>query len=563
MILCDLNIHIQRYIEMVLNHEIIACKDQIALCKYVVNCFKTEDIYTDDEQLENYLHLAQYFPFEHLFEWEEFITALHLCTYWKANGMPRWPDLFCLIGRGAGKDGYIAFESVCLSSPYNGIRAYDVDICANNEDQAMRPINDIIDAFEQPKWIRKLKRFFYWTKEIIRSKSTNSYIKGHTNSPKGKDGLRSGVVIFNEIHQYQNTANINVFTTGLGKKKHPRRSMFTTNGDVRDGVLDDYISKAEGILFKGKQDKGLLPFICRLDSKKEVHDKKNWAKANPSLPYLPNLMMEIEKEYDEWLESPARLSSFMTKRMNQPDAESEKAVTDYENIKATNKEIPDLKGKSCVCGIDFSKTSDWTAIILHFRDGDRRYDICHAWVCKRNQNFNRLQCPWKVWEEMGLLTVIDDVEINPDIIADYIKKMKAVYNIKKVCIDNYRYTVMAAALKSVGFDAKEFKNVKLVRPSDIMKIYPVIDRCFTRGYFYWGDNPMLRWSTNNTKLVRAVTRANNNGPDVGNYLFGKIEPVTRKTDPFMALVAAMVEEECLPLKSAKIPKEIEIKCFTY
>lgn len=560
---CNINPHIQQYIDLVLDHKIIACKDQIALCQLVVRCFQTEEIYTDSEQFENYLHLAGYFPFEKLFEWEEFITALHLTTYWKDSGMPRWPDLFCLIGRGAGKDGYIAYESVCLSSQYNGIRSYDVDICANNEEQAMRPINDIIEAFEQPKWFRKLKRFFYWTKEIIRCKATNAYIKGHTNSPKGKDGLRSGVVILNEIHQYANNANINVFTTGLGKKPHPRRSFFTTNGDVRDGVLDDYIKKSEGILFEGKPDKGLLPFICRLDDKEEVHDKKNWAKANPSLPHLPHLQAEIEKEYEEWLESPARLSAFMTKRMNRPECESEIAVTDYDNVKATNKPLPELKGKQCICGIDLSKTADWTAVNLHFRDGDKRYDICHAWVCKRNQNFNRLNCPWQVWEEMNLLTVVDNVEIDPNMIADYIKKMKSLYHIKKVCIDNFRYTVMASALKSAGFDAKEKKNVKLVRPSDIMKIVPVVDRCFLRGYFYWGDNPMLRWSTNNTKLVKAVTRANNTEPDVGNYLYGKIEPVARKTDPFMSVVASMIEEELLPLRKNEIPDDVIVKCYTY
>lgn len=67
--------------------------------------------------------------------------------------------MFCLIGRGAGKDGTIALESTALASEYNGIREYDVDICANNEDQALRPVQDIVGAFEQPKWLKKLQRF--------------------------------------------------------------------------------------------------------------------------------------------------------------------------------------------------------------------------------------------------------------------------------------------------------------------------------------------------------------------------------------------------------------------
>lgn len=560
---CNLNPHIQRYLDMILNGEVRACREQIALCKLVKAAFETEDIYTDDEQLENYLGLAKYFPYERLFEWEEFIEALHLCTYWEHNGMPRWPDLLCMVGRGSGKDGFIAHVSVALASEYNGIRSYDVDICANNEDQAMRPINDIVEAFEEPENYRKLKRFFYWTKQSVKSLKTKSYIKGHTNSPKGKDGLRSGAVILNEIHQYQNTANVNVFTTGLGKKKHPRRGFYTTNGNVSEGYLDSLLAKAERVLFNGEPDNGMLYFICKLDDKEEVHDKENWVKATPSLPYRLDLQLEIEKEYREWLENPAQLSDFMTKRMNIRSANKEIAVTDYENVRNTNKELPDLTGKSCICGIDLSLTTDWTAVNLHFRDGDIRYDICHTWVCKNSVDYPRLKCPIDAWAEMGKLTIVDDVEIDPNMIAAYILKMKRIYNIKMVCIDNFRYTIMSAALKSVGFDAKTRKNVKLVRPSDIMKVHPLINRCFINGFFVWGDNPPLRWAVNNTKSVRVVTRTNNMEPDIGNYLYGKIEPKSRKTDPFMSVVASMTEEEKLPVKYVEIPKTVNVRCHKY
>ena len=122
--------------------------------------FETENIYVDDEQFEKYIGLAKYFPWKTLMPWQKFVVGLHGCTYYKDTKEPRWPDLFCLIGRGAGKDGTIAWESVCLTSPYNPIKAYDVDICANNEEQAMRPVQDIIEAFEDVRWNKKLKNIF-------------------------------------------------------------------------------------------------------------------------------------------------------------------------------------------------------------------------------------------------------------------------------------------------------------------------------------------------------------------------------------------------------------------
>lgn len=559
---CKINPHIQEWIDIVENKTYAVSEEQELLVKHVKKCFAEEDIYTDGEQLEKYLGLAKYFPFEEVFPWQKFVIGLHDCTYWKETGLPRWPDLFCELGRGAGKDGTIAWESVCLMSPYNGIREYDVDICANNEDQAMRPVRDVINAFEQPRNIKKLKKFFKWTKEQIESLGTKSIMKGRTNSPKGKDGLRSGICIFNEIHQYEDYKNINVFTTGLGKKKHPRRSYYTTNGDVREGPLDDLLETSEGILRGGELDNGLLPFICKLNKKEDVHNEENWPAANPSLPYLPSLMEEIRKEYREWKKNPRRLPAFMTKRMNIPENAEEFAVTDWDNIAATKIILPELKKWSCVCGVDFSKLTDWASVDLHFRDGDTRFDISHSWMCKRSRDIPRLKCPWKEWEKAGRLTLVDDVEIHPQILTDYIENAKKDYNIKMLAVDDFRFALIGKYLLEIGFDMKAKKNLKMVRPSDIMRVAPVIDSCFANKWFHWGDAPELRWATNNTKLIRYGRKiGQEDDADLGNYVYGKIEGKSRKTDPFMALVAAMTVEDALPTKRAKpTPK---IKVYSY
>ena len=536
---CKLDPRILGYMELVEGGRIRACEDQKLLCAHVRQCFETEDLRTDSEQLEKYLGLARYFPFETVYPWEEFLFALHLCTC-RADGLPRWPDALVMLGRGAGKDGCIALESMCLLSPYNGIRGYDVDICANNEEQAVRPVQDVVDALETPPYTRKLKRHFYWTREQVTGLKTSSVMKGRTNSPKGKDGLRSGVCIFNEIHQYENYANINVFTTGLGKKKHPRRTYYTTNGDVRGGPLDDLLECADGILRLGQPDGGLLPFLCRLDSKEEVDDEENWQKANPSLPYRPDLMEEIRKEYREWKERPGQLTAFMTKRMNLPQSAGDVAVTDWENIRAASRALPDMEGWQCTAGVDYASMRDWASVNLHFKRGEERFDISHSWVCLRNPDLRRIKAPWRDWREV---TPVDDVEIAPDLLAEYIAQAGQRYVIRKLALDNLRYALMKRALAAVGFDAAQRKNICLLRPSDIMRVQPVIDSCFSRRLFTWGDAPSLRWAANNTKLVRSGKRE---GTDTGNYYYAKIEGKSRKTDPFMALVASMAIEGDIP-----------------
>lgn len=531
---------VEDYLRLVEGGEPRVCREQIALAALIRRVFAEEDLIVETERLDKYLSLEKYFPFA-LYPWEKFLTALWLCTY-SAPGVPRWKTVFCMVGRGAGKDGYIAFVSFAAVSPYNPVPLYDVDICANDEEQAMRPLGDVVEVLELGRQEARLKKHYYHTKEVVQGRRNRGRIKGRTNNPKHRDGMRSGMIVFNEVHAFENYDNITVFTGGLGKKPEPREGIFSSDGNVNDGPLDDYTAQSMQILFEGMPDGGMLPFITRLPSEELVHDEANWYMANPSLQYRPALLQEIRDEYERWKRNPEQLGEFLTKRMGIRRGYKDVAVADYERIRATNRPLPELAGRSCTVGIDYAELSDWAAVDLHFREGDERYDICHAWLCARSKTLPRVKAPWRAWAEMGILTVVEDVSISPALLADYIAAAGAVYNIRMLAMDHFRWTLVAEAFRAAGFDASDKSRVKLVRPSDIMQAAPVIDECFARDRFVWGDNPALRWAASNTKKVRASRSV---GSDTGNYYYAKIDAKARKTDMFMALVAAMTVEPML------------------
>lgn len=538
---CNLPPEILNYIELVEANTPRACEEQHALVRLIRKIFREETLTVNLDRLHKYLRLARYFPYDRLFPWEEFLVALWLCTY-DLKGNPRFKTLLCMVGRGAGKDGVIAFSSFCLISPYNPVQHYNVDICANNEEQAVTPIKDIAEVLETPKYEQKLKKHYYHTKELLQGRVNKGVVKGRTNNPKGRDGMRSGAVVFNEVHQFTNYDNIKVFITGQGKVAEPRVGIFTSNGEVSDGPLDDYLARGKRILFEGEADNGFLPFICCLNSKEQVHDPENWYMANPSLYYLPHLQKEIQDEYREWCDHPEQNGDFITKRMGIRAGQKEIAVTDYEKIKLTNRPLPDLTGWSCTVGIDYAELSDWAGVNLHFRRGTQRYDLNHAWVCAQSRTLTRVKAPWRTWVEQGHVTVVDDVSIHPRLLAEYIQQAGRKYNLRMLAMDHFRWTLVSEELKKIGFDANDKARVKLVRPSDIMRADPVIQECFDRTLFTWGDNPCLRWAVNNTKRVRS---SKSMGVDTGNFIYAKIDAKSRKTDPFMALVASMTVEEVL------------------
>ena len=281
---------VREYIDLVKAEEYPVCKEQKLLIEMIERILTEEELYFDLPQLEKYLSYQKYFPFK-LFPWEKFVFALHNTLY-KAPGLLRFPIAFLCVGRGTGKTGYSSYENFCLLTPTNGVKQYDIYTFATSERQAKMAWEDMYDLLEAEP--AKFKRFFKWTKEVITNIQTSSSWYYCTSSAGTKDGQRPGKVDFDEYHAYQDYKLIDVAVTGLGKKKLPRRTITTTNGIVRGGPFDDLFNKCIDILNGDIPDNGLLPFICRIDSEQEVHDKAAWHKANPSLRYLPDLLAEME-----------------------------------------------------------------------------------------------------------------------------------------------------------------------------------------------------------------------------------------------------------------------------
>lgn len=547
------------YISLVEEHKYPYCAEQYQLIDYVKRVFLSEDIYIDVAQAEKYFSYEKYFPFE-LFPWERFVFTLHNCTY-KSNDSLRWPVLFLYVGRGAGKNGYLGFEDFCLLTPTNGIKHYNIDIFATTEDQAKTTFNDVYNVLEDNR--DKMQRFFYWNTEKIINLKTKSVLRYRTSSPKSADGARPGKVDHDEEHAYENGKLIDVAVGGLGKKPRPRRTIISTDGFVREGPLDKDKTKGIRILNGEIDDNGMLPFITRVDKPEEVEMPEMWYKANPSLQYLPDLLQEMKTEFQNYLDDKISNISFAVKRMNCLPQQTEGGITAFDNILATNQDItpylPKLQGRQCTAGFDYMKTDDFLSAGLLFDVDGTDVWITHTWVCKASADLSRIKAPLQEWEAAGLLSFVDGPEIPPEIPVIWVAQKAAELNanVAMTGIDNYRYTLLRRALKEnlYASDEKGYGNIILVRPSNEMMIMPVITSQLVNHKLAVGDNPLFRWAMNNTKVCTS---------SAGNMTYGKIEPKSRKTDPFKAYVAAKVAQNKIAEQISSMPMGKSVmNVFTY
>lgn len=529
--------YIDDYMQAIRAGEIKASKELHQAMDYIERKLSIPyDVRIDTDKTEKAIELIERYFEMTLLPWERFIIALVHC-YYRQNDTVVFDEFFIMMGRGNGKNGFISGLAWYLTTKYHGVKGYNVDIIANSEDQAQTSFNDIYSMLNST-WTRS-KKWFYKSKVEILNLNTQSYIKYNTSNARTKDGKRSACLIFDEEHEYENSKTIGVFQSGFGKRKHSRIFKITTNGYIRDGVLDEDLRLAHDVLNDPTMNLGLCPLIYKMNSFEECDNPELWEQACPSINYFPELKKQMEKEFVQKQYINQIRLDFYTKRMNLPMSGEETPVTEEENVKATNRPIPDLTGKSCVASIDYAAINDFASVNLHFKVDGVRYDINHSWLCLHSKDLNRLKIPWEEWAEKGWLTLVDEKEINPDLIAEWIAEQAQKYDIKKLSMDNNRYALVTRSLRNVGFDRDVYKNVVCIRPNDIMKTIPVIESAFTNQLFAWGDYPPLRWAVRNTKKE---ARGRKEGTDTGNFYYAKIESKSRKTDPWMAVVHGMCIE---------------------
>ena len=527
------------WLHVVEDGKIVACRDQHQLCAFVRRVFETEDLWLDRQRLNTYLGYQKFFPFD-LTPDEKFMLALMLCLY-APPGVPRFKTLFLYVGRGYGKNGFITFLTFCLLSKGNGIIEYDVHVVATTEDQAKTSFEELFNLFDRSP--STFRNGFRWTKTEIKNLATSSVFKFLTANAGSKDGGRPGALIMDEEHAYENNRTIGVLMGGLGKKPDARVFKITTDGDVREGPLDEDKERAEKILAGELPDRRILPMLFRLDDPEEIHDEAMWPKANPSVLRRPTLLQEYRDDYNEWLEHPQKHPEVPTKRFNCPQQRTDIMVTSWANIEAATRDWGDVDGLPCVVGIDYARTTDLLGVCILFHRGGEYQAVNHSWWCTHSADAGEVKAPLAEWAEQGWLTIVDDVSIDPDLPCAWVRDFTYEHGcpIEWVALDYYRIDLVKRSLLEIlGFDTSlkgKDQRVWQVRPSDQMRVHPVIDAAFANHQIAWGRSPVMRWCTNNTKSEPAPN---------DNYKYGKIAPHSRKTDAFMAMVAAFSVVDRIP-----------------
>lgn len=536
MIICK---EINDYIEYAKQHPKWINKDRKLLIKNIVKpLLKRKDVLFDEDTYRKCLAFCEknYYP---LFPFQKFIYAF---VFMYNDDRPIFPKIFMMMGRGNGKDGLMVPLANFLQTPLYGVKNYHIELVANSEQQIKDTFAVAYDEMSLSKWRGKFKV----TKEEIKNLSTGSVLRYNTSNSSTKDGKRPGCIFFNELHAYVNYDTINVFESAMGKVKHPREIIITTQGYVREGPLDELLDQCTAILESGENPTGIFPFICRLDDEKEIDNEESWHKANPSMEYMPILAQQIKADYVDMKMLPSKRAEFVTKRMNLPDRNEEETVTSWNNILRccyddiklkTLRQTNEQKGKNAIIGIDYADVRDFASAGILTKDGDEYVFRQHTWICSESPFLSKIKFPLSKagMEEFKDFEIVYAPTIPIDDMIRWVRDRMSEYNVVKIAMDTYRYEYFKQMFIQEGISIESRQDpdglVRLIRRlgSAMGIIAPAIEAEFAQGNINFGQSAIMRWYTNNTCVLT---------DKYGNKAYGKIEPKLRKNDGFMAFLVA-------------------------
>ncbi len=506
-----------------------------------------DDIFFDKETYYKCIRFVErwYYP---LFPYQKFVYAF---VFMYKNDVPVFRTFIILEGRGNGKDGFIVPLLHFLTTQYYGVENYNIDIVATSEDQANDTYDVAYNVLDNNKDL--MRKYFYWNKEYFVNRITKARFRFNTSNAATKDGKKSGAILFNEYHAYLTDKNIKVYQGGLGKVKHGRIFIITSNGDVRGGPLDELLEICQQVLKTGENELRYFPFLCKMDNLEEVDNPNLWEKANPSLPFLPELQDAIMIDWVEQKSRPSKRSEFLSKRMNLPAERDDLIITSWSNIlKASYKDVENKiprdyipkKNQSAIIGIDFASLRDFASVGILTKNGEELCWRQKTVICSSNKFYKDIKFPFHNVGQEGFedFIIVDTPSIDESIIVNWALEYFNNYDIKKIILDNYRYQLIKKTFESSGIsvETKDNKNglIRMIRyPASIASIVaPKLEVLFENNNLNIGDSAIMRWSINNTCLKTKKD---------GNMYFEKVEPKLRKNDPFMAMICALSGEELL------------------
>ncbi|MBR2684336.1 MAG: terminase large subunit [Atopobiaceae bacterium] len=366
------------------------------------------------------------------------------------DGYRQFQSVMCVLGRKNGKSSLgAALELYMLIADGEG--APQIYNTATSKDQASLSYGAAVKMVRQSKELSKVVRkgtVVERDQDGLICDRTMGYITPLTSQTRHLDGLDVHFALFDEMAASTNRDQFDLLFQGMSSRSQPILWAVTTNGFERENLFDDQYDYGCGILDGKIDDDRMLPMFYELDDRSEWTDDRCWVKANPGLGTIKSWDY-MRDAVNKGMQDPSFLPTLMTKDFNMPESRAAAWLTFDEAVNdAPLPELPasgkysDIGFRYGVGGFDASDTTDLSAakFLMMRRDDPHFYLLSQYWIpeeaLRRGSGYRRERddVPYKLWEERGLLRVVEGNTVPKRVFVEWLEEIKENYDVYTYCI---------------------------------------------------------------------------------------------------------------------------------
>lgn len=403
-------------------------------------------------------------------------------------------QVYLEVPRKNGKSTFSAALALLLAYA-DAESAPQVFFAAADKDQASIAYGMARALVESDEELAGASVIYNSTKKIL-IPDTRGELRALSSETKKLYGLNLHGLVFDELMAQPNRVLWDALTTAQGSRLQPLIVAITTAGWDRTSVAFEQREYARQIASGSLTDPTFLGVCYTVDEKDDWTTEETWRRAAPSLGETIGLDYYTRK-CNEAIGQPSAQNSFRTLMLCQWVGQATRVIPMPDWDYCAAQPVPELAGMRCFGGLDLSKTTDMTALVLDFPLPNGK----HAWVPRiwvpeeglRDRGL-RDRAPYDTWVEQGWL------HVSPGNVIDYdhtvkpaLREFAELYDLQDVSYDRWGATQLADELESDGFTmVKVGQGFATMSPPTKELI-----RLIVAHQLLQGENAVMTWMADN------------------------------------------------------------------
>lgn len=305
-------------------------------------------------------------------------------------------------------------------------------------------------------------------------------------------------VLADELHAWKKRELFDVMRTGLVKVSGSLLVIITTAGRGQENVAWQIIDDARRVARGEVEDPGILPILFEAPRDCDWRDESVWHAVNPGLRHgYPDIegLRQLAREAGR---RPADREAFRQLHLNIWLDHSVDPFVDMDVYDAGDEAVDTeaLKGEPCWIAVDMGLTTDLTAVVAAWRDGDDGYAVA-AWFFCPDDNLraraDRDNVPYPRWSDEGWIIPTPGNVTDHRAVELHLRHLCEEFNVQEIAFDPAYAQAVMAPLAEDGFPVVTMRQGWLTMAPAIKEL----ERAIIGRKLRHGGNPVLRWNFEN------------------------------------------------------------------